>query len=135
MDTRITILTIQDEDNVTEIRLTAERDYNSIFLEAFSSVESPLGVHLIEKKDIVGESVANSGSCQILSNLLEVISNGVKTNGRKYSQEELDLKSQITDFPVIKRFEEIAGVKFDWSKFSNAREFKNYFHRFFSEEH
>lgn len=134
MDTRITILTIQDEDNVTDIRVTAERDYKPIFLEAFSSIEKPLGVHLIEKKDIVGESAANSGSRLLLSNLLELISNGVKTDGRNFLQEELDLKFQIKDFPVIKRFEEISGVSFDWSKFNNAREFKTYVQHLFRKD-
>lgn len=46
---------------------------------------------------------------------------------RVFTQEELDLKSQITDYPIIKRFEEIAGIEFDWSKFRNRREFKEYF--------
>ena len=38
---------------------------------------------------------------------------------RVFTQEELDLKSQITDCPIIKRFEEIAGIEFDWNRFHN----------------
>lgn len=37
------------------------------------------------------------------------------------------LKSQITDYPIIKRFEKMAGIEFDWSKFRNRRKFKEYF--------
>lgn len=43
-----------------------------------------------------------------------------------FTQEELDLKSQITDNPIIKRFEEIAGIEFDWNRFHNRREFRTY---------
>jgi hypothetical protein len=45
---------------------------------------------------------------------------------RIFTQEELDLKSQITDYPILKKFEEIAGIEFDWSKFQNRREFRAY---------
>lgn len=50
---------------------------------------------------------------------------------RVFTQEELDLKSQITDYPIIKRFEEIAGIEFDWNRFHNRREFKEYFRKTF----
>lgn len=126
-DTKITIVCKEGEDHITDISLTAERNYTPIFTEAFSTQEKPLGIHLIEKKDILSENAAKSGAEQILSNLTELIRNSLKMRARVFTQEELDLKSQITDYPIIKRFEEIAGIEFDWSKFSNRREFKEYF--------
>ncbi len=67
--------------------------------------------------------VVQSKSYLILLNLSE---NSLKMEARIFTQEELDLKSQITDYPIIKRFEEIAGIEFDWSKFQNRREFRAY---------
>lgn len=52
---------------------------------------------------------------------------------RVFTQEELDLKSQITDYPIIKQFEEIAGIEFDWNRFHNRREFKEYFWKLINE--
>ena len=80
------------------------------------------GIHLIEKKDILSEN----GAKQILSNLTELIRNSLKMRAHVFTQEELDLKSQITDYPIIKRFEEIAGIEFDWNRFHNRREFRAY---------
>lgn len=126
-DTKITIVCKEGEDHITDISLTAERNYTPIFMEAFSTQEKPLSVYLIKDKDILSENAAKSGAEQILSNLTELIRNSLKMRARVFTQEELDLKSQITDYPIIKRFEEIAGIEFDWSKFRNRREFKEYF--------
>lgn len=130
-DTKITIVCKEGEDHITDISLTAERNYTPIFTEAFSTQELPLSVHLIEKKDILSENAAKSGAEQILSNLTELIHNSLKMRARVFTQEELDLKSQITDYPILKRFEKIAGIEFDWSKFNNRREFREYFRKTF----
>lgn len=126
-DTKITIVCREGEDHITDISLTAERNYTPIFTEAFSTQEKSLSVYLIKDKDILSENAAKSGAEQILSNLTELIRNSLKMRARVFTQEELDLKSQITDYPIIKRFEEITGIEFDWSKFRNRREFKDYF--------
>lgn len=132
-DTKITIIYKENEDHITDISLTAERNYTPIFTEAFYSTEKPLGVHLIKDKDILSENAAKSGAEQILSNLTELIRNSLKMRARVFTQEELDLKSQITDYPIIKRFEEIAGIEFDWNRFHNRREFKEYFWKLINE--
>lgn len=132
-DTKITIVCKEGEDRITDISFTAERNYTLIFTEAFSTQEKPLGIHLIEKKDILSENAAKSGAKQILSNLTELIRNSLKMEARIFTQEELDLKSQITDYPIIKRFEEITGIEFDWNKFHNRREFKEYFWKLINE--
>ena len=132
-DTKITIVCREGEDHITDISLTAKRNYTPIFTEAFSTQEKPLGIHLIEKKDILSENAEKSGAEQILSNLTELIRNSLKMRARVFTQEELDLKSQITDYPIIKRFEEIAGIEFDWNRFHNRREFKEYFWKLINE--
>lgn len=130
-DTKITIVCREGEDHITDISLTAERNYTPIFTEAFSTQEKPLSVYLIKDKDILSENAAKSGAKQILSNLTELIRNSLKMRARVFTQEELDLKSQITDYPILKRFEKIAGIEFDWSKFNNRREFREYFRKTF----
>ena len=131
--TKITIVCEEGEDHTTDISLTAERNYTPIFTEAFSTQEKPLNVYLIKDKDIFSENAAKSGAEQILSNLTELIRNSLKMRAHVFTQEELDLKSQITDYPIIKRFEEIAGIEFDWNRFHNRREFKEYFWKLINE--
>ena len=114
-DTKITIVCREGEDHITDISLTAERNYTPIFTEAFSTQEKPLSVYLIKDKDILSENAAKSGAEQILSNLTELIRNSLKMRARVFTQEELD-----TDYPIIKRFE------FDWNRFHNRREFRAY---------
>ena len=126
-DTKITIVCKEGEDHITDISLTAERNYTPIFTEAFSTQEKPLSVYLIKDKDILSENAAKSGAEQILSNLTGLIRKGMKTDGKAYTQSEIDLKSQIKDLPIIEKFQEIIGYEFDWSKFRNRREFRAYF--------
>ena len=126
-DTRITINCEDIAEYGTKISLTAERDYKPIFTEAFLSTEKPLGVHLIERKVINGEMPGKPGAEQVLSNLLELICKGIKTDGKAYTQSEIDLKSQIKDLPIIEKFQEIIGYEFDWNRFNNRREFRTYF--------
>lgn len=132
-DTRITINCEDIAEYGTEISLTAERDYKPIFTEAFYSTEKPLGVHLIDRKVINGEMPGKPGAEQVLSNLLELTRKGIKTDGKAYTQSEIDLKSQIKDLPIIEKFQEIIGIEFDWSKFHNRREFKEYFWKLINE--
>lgn len=37
------------------------------------------------------------------------------------------MRFPFTDLPTIRKFAEIAGIEFDESKFSNRREFQQYF--------
>lgn len=132
-DTKITIIYKENEDHITDISFTAERNYTPIFTEAFYSTEKPLGVHLIDRKVINGEMPGKPGAEQVLSNLLELTRKGIKTDGKAYTQSEIDLKSQIKDLPIIEKFQEIIGIEFDWSKFHNRREFKEYFWKLINE--
>lgn len=77
-DTKITIVCKEGEYHITDISLTAERNYTPIFTEAFSTQEKPLSVYLIKNKDILSENAAKSGAKQILSNLTELIRNSLR---------------------------------------------------------
>ena len=76
--------------------------------------------------EYISENAAKSGAEQFLSNLTELIRNCQKMRARVFTQEELDLRSQITDYPIIKRFEEITGIELDWNMFYNRRKFRVY---------
>lgn len=43
-----------------------------------------------------------------------------------FTQEKLDLKSEIIDYPILKKFEEVSGIEIDWNKLLNRREFRAY---------
>lgn len=72
-------------------------------------------------------------SAAILSNLLGIVLKANKDSSHIFTQKELDLKSEFIDLPRIEQFEEIAGVKFDHSKFHNRREFRAYFKKWLME--
>lgn len=126
-DIKITITCCEEQDTTTAINVLAEQNYTPIFKEVFVSSEKPLSPRLIDRKIISAETIGKPGSEQILSSVLQSIRAGIKIDGKAFTQNENDLKSQITDFPIIEKFQKIIGIEFDWSKFHNRREFKEYF--------
>ena len=128
-ETRIIINSTEN----AEIKITAEQNFNPLFSETFLSVDKPLALHLIDKETISGEDACKSASTTILSNLLGIIQKADKDSSYIFTQKELDLKSEFIDLPRIEQFEEIAGVKFDHSKFHNRREFQSYFKKWLME--
>lgn len=71
-DTKITIVCKEGEDHITDISLTAERNYTPIFTEAFSTQEKPLSVYLSKMKVYSARmllKVVQSKSYLILLNL------------------------------------------------------------------
>lgn len=130
-DIKITIACRKEQDETTAINVLAEQNYNPIFKEAFVSNDKLLPPRFIDRKIISAETVGKPGSEQILSSILQAMRSGIKVEGKMFTQNENDLKSQITDFPIIKKFEEIANIEFDWSMFHNRREFREYFRKTF----
>lgn len=71
-DTKITIIYKENEDHITDISFTAERNYTPIFTEAFFTQEKPLSVHLSKIKIYSArmlQKVVQSKSYLILQNL------------------------------------------------------------------
>ena len=133
-DIKITITCSKEQDATTTINVFAEQNYTPIFREAFVSNEKPLPPRLIDRKIISAETIGKPGSEQILSSVLQSIRAGIKIDGKAFTQNENDLKSQITDFPIIEKFQKIVGIEFDWNKFHNLREFREYFREVFCKE-
>ena len=132
-ETRI-IIHCSDIDEVTKkLKILAEQNFNPLFSETFLSVDKPLALHLIDKETISGEDACKSASAAILSNLLGIIQKADKDSSHIFTQKELDLKSEFIDLHRIEQFEEIAGIKFDHSKFHNRREFRAYFKKWLME--
>lgn len=133
-DIKITITCSKEQDATTTINVFAEQNYTPIFREAFVSSEKPLPPRLIDRKIISAETIGKPGSEQIISSVLQSIRAGIKIDGKAFTQNENDLKSQITDFPIIEKFQNIVGIEFDWNKFHNRREFREYFRKVFCKE-
>ena len=59
--------------------------------------------------------------------LIAIIRKSDKTSGQIISEQMRNSKFPFTDLVPIRRFAEIAGIKFDEQKFRNRREFQMYF--------
>lgn len=126
-NTRLTITCEENREGGYEIDVSFERDYHPKFREAFLSVDKPIPPYLIEESDINGENAVKSATTAMLSHIIGVINKSLKTDSHIFSNKEIDSMFEFKELYTIKRFSEIAGVKFDESKFKNHKEFQEYF--------
>lgn len=126
-DSRLTISWIKNDDCTTNISVCGEVDSYPYFKEAFLSLDRPAPVRDITDKETGSESGANSATTTLLSNLIGIIRKSVKTDSRIVDKNDFDMRFPFTDLPTIRKFAEIAGIEFDERKFSNRREFQQYF--------
>ena len=133
-NTRLTITCEADEFGGYDINVTFERDYRTKFREAFLSVDKPMPPYLIEESDINGVGAIKSAATSILSHIKNVIGKSMKTDSRIFTDKEIDSMFEFKELYTIRRFAEIAGVKFDESKFTNRKEFQEYFQKWLKEE-
>ena len=61
-----------------------------------------------------------------LSQLIGIIRKSDKTNGQIVSEQIQNSKFPLTDLVAIRKFAEIAGIRFNEQKFRNRREFRLY---------
>ena len=115
-----------DEDNQTKINVEARRNDRYCFMEGFTTTEKPVDVHLFTEKEISEEQAYKSVSATVLTELLERIIGGEKTYSKVPSIIEEEFKFGLTDLLTIKKFERIAGIEFDYSKFKTLSEFQRY---------
>lgn len=123
-------VTITQEKNETDgtISVTASRNGQNCFNETFlSSNLSEHPLHTLSAEEIEGtEGAENCVSANLLWNMLTDMMRGEKTGSKAlYGQNES--KFELTDLIDIKRFERLANVKFDYTKFHSLREFQMYF--------
>lgn len=87
----------------------------------------------MDERETSGESAGNSATIALLSQLIAIIRKSDKTSGMIISEQKRNSKFPFTDMPLIRRFAEIAGIKFDERKFRNRREFQMYFRELIKE--
>lgn len=87
-----------------------------------------MDVHLFTDKEINEEQAYKSVSVEVLTRLLEEIIGGKKTFAKKPNEIEEAIRFSI-DLLTIKKFERLANVKFDYSKFKTLREFQSYYRK------
>lgn len=133
-ESRIIIDWNEQGDGSYDINVVGYRNFKQHFSEAFYSIERPMSVLSVSDSSISGEVACNSATITLLKHLMKIIDNGVKTKGHIFTEKELNLKFPFVDLIAIERFEEIAGVKFDESKFTNRKEFQEYFQKWLEED-
>ena len=75
-----------------------------------------------------------SAPTNILSHIKNVIGKSMKTDSRIFTDKEIDSMFEFKELYTIRRFAEIAGVKFNESKFTNRKEFQEYFQKWLEEK-
>lgn len=133
-NTRLTIACEENREGGYEIDVTFERDSRIKFREASISLDRPMPPYLIEESDINGVGAIKSATTSILSHIKNVIGKIMKTDSRIFTDREIDSMFELKELYTIRRFAEIAGVKFDESKFTNRKEFQEYFQKWLKED-
>lgn len=91
-------------------------------------------LHDITERETSGESAGKSATIALLTQLIGIIRKSDKTSGQIISEQIQNSKFTLTDLVAIRKFAEIAGIKFDERKFRNRREFQMYFRELMKEE-
>lgn len=120
----VSIEQVADKEGVSEIKVMASRNGLPVFSEGFKSEDKLLGVHLYRSKDIESYDTEHSASLASISALAATISHSVKTSGKVMLEDNDDLWRVKH---VIREFEKLANVRFDYSRFKSVREFQQYF--------
>lgn len=126
---RIQVTIIQEKtDTDGTISVTASRNGQNCFNEVFRSKnldDHPL--HTLSTERIEGtENAENSVSANLLWNIISDVCHSEKTSSKALYRQERS-KFELTDLIDIKRFEQIANVKFDYGRFHSLKEFQVYF--------
>ena len=133
-ESSITIRWEKNADGGTDISVSGEKEGQTHFREAFLSLDSLPPLHDITERETSGESAGKSATIALLTQLIAIIRKSDKTSGQIISEQIQNSKSTLTDLVAIRKFAEIAGIKFDERKFRNRREFQMYFRELMKEE-
>lgn len=123
----ITIRWTKNPDDSSDISVSGDIEGQTHFREAFLSLDRLPPLYDISETETSGESAGNSATIALLTQLIAIIRKSDKTSGQIISEQRRNIKFPFTDLPPIRRFAEIAGIKFDERKFRNRREFQLYF--------
>lgn len=122
----VTVRWDKNPDGSTDISVSGDIDGQTHFREAFLSLDMLPSLHDITEREMSGESAGNSATVAFLTQLIAIIRKSDKTSGQIISEQIQNSKSTLTDLVAIRKFAEIAGIKFDERKFRNRREFRMY---------
>ncbi len=117
----------KNADGGTDISVSGAEEGQTLFREAFLSLDRLPSLHDITKRETSGESAGNSATVALLSSLITPIRNSNKVSGCIVTERERNMKFPLTDLITIRRFAQIVGIEIDERKFRNVREFREYF--------
>ncbi len=126
-ESSITIRWEKNADGGTDISVNGAEDGQTLFREAFLSVDRLPMVHDITERETSGDSAGNSATVALLSSLIGIIRKSSKMSGCIVAEQERNMKFPLTDLITIRRFAQIVGIEIDERKFRNVREFREYF--------
>lgn len=128
-ESSITIRWEKNDDGGTDISVSGAEEGQTLFREAFLSVDRLPTAHDITERETSGESAGNSATVALLSSFIGIIRKGCKMSGRIVTEQERNMRFPFTDLISIRRFAQIVGIEIDERKFRNVREFREYFGR------
>ncbi len=126
-ESSITIRWEKNADGGTDISVSGAEEGQTLFREAFLSVDRLPMVHDITERETSGDSAGNSATVALLSSLIGIIRKSNKMSGCIVTEQERNMKFPLTDLITIRRFAQIVGIEIDERKFRNVREFREYF--------
>lgn len=132
-ESSITIRWDKNEDGGTDISVSGAKEGQTLFREAFLSLDNLPPLHDITERETSGESAGNSATVALLNSLIGIIRKSNKMNGHIVTEQEWNMKFPFTDLVYIRRFAQIVGIEIDERKFRNVREFREYFGRLIRE--
>lgn len=130
----ITIRWDKNPDGSTDISVNGDIDGQTYFREAFLSLDNIPSLYCVSDKEMSGESAGKSATIAFITQLIAIIRKSDKTSGMIISEQKRNSKFPLTDLVAIRKFAQIAGIKFDERKFRNRREFQMYFRELMKEE-
>ena len=133
-ESSITIRWEKNADGGIDISVNGAEDGQTLFREAFLSVDRLPMVHDITERETSGDSAGNSATVALLSSLIGIIRKSSKMSGCIVTEQERNMKFPLTDLVHIRRFAQIVGIEIDERKFRNVREFREYFGRLIKEK-
>lgn len=133
-ESSITIRWDKNPDGSTDISVNGAKEGQTLFREAFLSLDRLPPLHDITERETSGESAGNSATASLLRSLIEIIRKSDKTSGHIITEQERNSKFPLTDLITIRKFAQIAGITIDERKFCNRREFQMYFRELMKED-
>ncbi len=133
-ESSITIRWEKNTDGGTDISVSGEKEGQTLFREAFLSLDRLPSLHDITERETSGESAGKSATVALLSSLIGIIRKSNKMSGCIVTEQERNMKFPLTDLITIRRFAQIVGIEIDERKFRNVREFREYFEKLIREK-